>query len=118
MLSLKRFNVDVTKHEPPPKPGGMRVLDSLLGIVEMGQDPQLVYQVAEDLVARAEVGRERYGTYLEAHNGRDATMDAYQEALDLLMYLEQIRIEAHGDPQIADYMSITLMVTLGLRARL
>ncbi len=60
-------------HEPPPKPGKAKVLDLVL----------------KDLTDRAEVGHEKYGTYLETHNGRDALMDAYQEALDLCMYLRQ-----------------------------
>jgi len=45
--------------------------------------------VIQDLVDRANFGREKYGTYLETNNGRDALMDAYQEALDLCMYLRQ-----------------------------
>lgn len=31
----------------------------------------------------------RYGTGLQAHNGRDALRDAYEEALDLTCYLRQ-----------------------------
>lgn len=38
---------------------------------------------------RDRIGRERYGTPLQAHNGRDALVDAYQEALDLVVYLRQ-----------------------------
>lgn len=34
-------------------------------------------------------GRRKYGTPLQAHNGRDALVDAYQEALDLVVYLRQ-----------------------------
>jgi hypothetical protein len=45
--------------------------------------------VIEDIEARKKVGLERYGTLLHAHNGRDALMDAYQEALDLCQYLRQ-----------------------------
>ncbi len=45
--------------------------------------------VIEDMRARDQVGRERYGTPLQAGNGRDALMDAYQEALDLAVYLRQ-----------------------------
>jgi hypothetical protein len=45
--------------------------------------------VIEDIEARKKVGLERYGTLLQAHNGRDALMDAYQEALDLAVYLRQ-----------------------------
>jgi hypothetical protein len=45
--------------------------------------------VIADIEARKQVGLERYGTLLQAHNGRDALMDAYQEALDLAVYLRQ-----------------------------
>lgn len=45
--------------------------------------------VASDLADRAQVGLAEYGTYLETHNGRDALRDAYEEALDLVMYLRQ-----------------------------
>jgi hypothetical protein len=45
--------------------------------------------VIADMHERDQVGRERYGTPLQAHNGRDALVDAYQEALDLVVYLRQ-----------------------------
>lgn len=45
--------------------------------------------VIEDMEARNRLGIERYGTPLQAHNGRDALVDAYQEALDLVVYLRQ-----------------------------
>lgn len=45
--------------------------------------------VIEDMIERDKVGRERYGTPLQAHNGRDALQDAYEEALDLAVYLKQ-----------------------------
>jgi hypothetical protein len=42
---------------------------------------------------RAEAGKKKYGVYLQTHNGRDALWDAYQEALDLVMYLRQRILE-------------------------
>jgi hypothetical protein len=45
--------------------------------------------VQQDIESRAKKGREEYGTRLQAGNGRDALADAYQEALDLCMYLRQ-----------------------------
>ncbi len=45
--------------------------------------------VRADLHKRERVGRERYGTSLQAFNGRDALRDAYEEALDLACYLRQ-----------------------------
>lgn len=45
--------------------------------------------VIADMHDRDELGRKRYGTPLQAHNGRDALRDAYEEALDLAVYLRQ-----------------------------
>lgn len=45
--------------------------------------------VIADMRERDHVGRQRYGTPLQANNGRDALVDAYQEALDLAVYLRQ-----------------------------
>jgi hypothetical protein len=39
---------------------------------------------------RHEFGVAKYGTALRANNGRNAKVDALQEALDLVVYLEQI----------------------------
>ena len=45
--------------------------------------------VIADLRERDKIGTVKYGTTLQSHNGRDSLMDAYQEALDLCMYLRQ-----------------------------
>lgn len=45
--------------------------------------------VLADLTNRALEGKEKYGEPLLANNGRNALWDAYQEALDLAMYLRQ-----------------------------
>lgn len=60
--------------QPPPIPNANRP------IVEL---------VIEDLEERLRIGIARYGTPLQAYNGRDALVDAYQEALDLCCYLRQ-----------------------------
>lgn len=49
-----------------------------------------------DLEERERLGKQRYGTPLYAHNGRDALLDAYEEALDLACYLKQAIVE-RGD---------------------
>lgn len=56
--------------------------------------------VIADIHHRREVGIQRYGTALQAHNGRDALRDAYEEALDLAMYLRQA-IEERDRPAAA-----------------
>lgn len=51
-----------------------------------------------DLVYRERLGQERYGTSLYAYNGREAILDAYEEALDLAVYLRQVIEELMIDP--------------------
>ena len=63
--------------ERPPKPGQEIVLS----------------HVVTDLYRRDAMGRKKYGGPLMTHNGRDALWDAYQEALDLVMYLRQAILE-------------------------
>ena len=50
-------------------------------------------QVIEDIKRRAEVGKQNYGTYLQANNGRDSLLDAYEEAQDKALYLKQAILE-------------------------
>lgn len=64
---------DATRDEPEPDGDGVDVA-------------QLVH---EDLEDRVEEGREQYGERLQAGNGRNALVDAYEEALDLALYLRQ-----------------------------
>ncbi|MBK7107491.1 MAG: hypothetical protein IPH62_19665 [Ignavibacteriae bacterium] len=63
--------------QPPPAEGGEVVL----------------FQVINDLEARAEFGKEKHGDYLRTNNGRSAVWDAYQEILDFVMYFRQYIIE-------------------------
>jgi len=53
--------------------------------------------VMEDMRQRDEMGREKYGTRLQPNNGRDPLVDAYQEALDLCVYLRQAIYESRGE---------------------
>lgn len=64
----------ITDDQPPPQ------LNTSTPIWEL---------VIADMRERDHVGRQRYGTLLQAHNGRDALRDAYEEALDLAVYLRQ-----------------------------
>lgn len=64
-------------HEPPPVPNEKVAVWDL---------------VIADMKERDNTGAAKYGTRLQPHNGRNALVDAYQEALDLVVYLRQ-RIE-------------------------
>lgn len=45
--------------------------------------------VLKDMEERRLHGIEKYGVPVQPHNGRDPLVDAYQEALDLCVYLRQ-----------------------------
>jgi hypothetical protein len=64
---------------------------------EVNDLPCVQDMVVTDIEARKKVGIERYGTVLQPFNGRSSLMDAYQEALDLAIYLRQLLYEEeHG----------------------
>ena len=55
------------------------------------------YLVIKDMNQRNEFGRKKYGTPLKAFNGRDVLKDAYEEALDLVVYLRQAIYERDNE---------------------
>lgn len=57
------------------------------------QRPAVWDLVMQDMNARNEFGKAKYGTPLQAFNGRDALKDAYEEVLDLAVYLRQLMEE-------------------------
>jgi hypothetical protein len=61
--------------QPPPVPNAGRPVWDL---------------VIDDMRERDAIGRARYGTPLQSHNGRDALMDLYQELLDAVVYIRQV----------------------------
>ena len=62
------------------KPGGREVLEI----------------VQADLAKRVGMGMEKYGQALQSNDGRDPLVDAYQEALDLTLYLRKCILERDG----------------------
>jgi hypothetical protein len=57
------------------------------------EGPDITSLVIDDLELRAKKGVETYGKRLSPFNGRNSLIDAYQEALDLGVYLKQRLIE-------------------------
>jgi hypothetical protein len=49
--------------------------------------------VMQDIKDKVDSGIIKYGTVLQSRNGRDALLDAYQEAIDLVFYLRQLIVE-------------------------
>lgn len=52
-------------------------------------NPSIHDLVIDDMKARKQFGLDKYGTLLQAGNGRKSLVDAYQETLDLCVYLRQ-----------------------------
>jgi hypothetical protein len=95
------------------EPRGMTTIDDQPSPVPREGAPSVLALVRADLVAREQIGIERYGTTLNPHNGRDGIVDAYQEILDAAAYMRQVIEEGgtvgrHGaddsprDPQVDD----------------
>lgn len=52
--------------------------------------------VMRDMMERDSFGLRKYNVHLQPHNGRDTLQDAYQEALDLCVYLRTALFERDG----------------------
>ncbi|HRW08807.1 MAG TPA: hypothetical protein P5121_27075 [Caldilineaceae bacterium] len=63
--------------QPAPEPGQATIIEL----------------VRADFDERAEAGFQKYGAYLQAHNGREALWDLYQELIDATMYIRQAIVE-------------------------
>lgn len=92
-----------TQQQPEPRPGGESVTLSLLSYLDFRARTKALLE--DDLMARRDLGIERYGTELTTENGRDPLVDAYQEALDLALYLRQAAITGPSAP--VDLFSLT-----------
>jgi len=79
---------------PPTPPLAAPVVDQPAPIPN--DRPAVWDLVIEDMRERDHLGRERYGTPLQAGNGRDALVDLYQELLDACCYIRQV-IEERGE---------------------
>ncbi len=92
---LKPLREDVnpaTSKEPTPKGSGTDIVDL----------------VKDDIEARAVVGEQSYGERLKAFNGRSGLTDAYQEVVDLTVYLRQVLEERKKIKELVDSISGTL----------
>jgi hypothetical protein len=61
-----------------------------------GKGPPIFDLMMEDIEERKAAGIKTYGEPLKAFNGRDPLVDAYQEVLDLAVYLRQELYERYG----------------------
>ena len=95
---------DAAKRQDMPTGDGEVVLFRLTEYIDRVKaakpewyDMAALARVQGDLTLRAEMGREKYGTYLRVNNGRNVRLDLYQEVMDALMYSEQLVMEGDRD---------------------
>ncbi len=79
-MSLDSFVVSQPAPQPDPSPQPVIVWDL----------------VRKDIDERDLAARVKYGMALQGLNGRDSLIDAYQEALDLVVYLRQELFRRYG----------------------
>lgn len=82
---------------PQPKPhrwGGPSVWDAVI----------------RDMRQRNDMGMQKYGGPLEPFDGRDTLVDAYQEALDMAVYLKAQLMEGERHAKWFDGWSICLSI--------
>jgi hypothetical protein len=86
--------------------------------LSVGRARHLRDQVANDLLVRKNFGLEKYGTTLQARNGRDAVQDLYEELQDAAVYARQRLCEVSEDNLAWPYLYqiyddiVTHLVTL------
>ena len=57
--------------------------------MEIRNQNALIVKVLDDLVDRAQVGKTRHGSVLRIHDGSDGLLNAYTQALDMVIYLRK-----------------------------
>lgn len=113
-------NEAVTREPSPVRNEGPSIWAILIDETRAGHyggDTPEKQHLLEDMATREATGRERCGTPLQAFNGRDAMVDAYQEALDLAVYLRQAQAEGRLQEWNA-LVDAAVMLALRIRMRL
>jgi hypothetical protein len=101
--------------QPPPSKSDSPAIWPLV-IADLCADFSGIEQLIADALDRDAFGSRKYGTRLQAFNGRDPLVDAYQEALDLTVYLRQAIEE--GDEDLRGDYNLALRLAVNLHRRL
>lgn len=93
-MSTRRYSIDDCT--PDEWDVASRTLRAEQPMPTPNEHPTVWPLVMVDMATRGHTGRQRYGTPLQPHNGRDTLRDAYEEALDLAVYLRAAIYERDG----------------------
>ena len=90
-----RLQSGLNTHEKPPTTNKHEpVWEAVIRDIKSAAiDPHIDALLVEDIRERDRIGEKKYGTRIQPLNGRDAIVDAYQEALGLVVYLRQRLLE-------------------------
>jgi len=100
--------------QPQPKPTPNYEVSIWSRIWKKWWFPKGLYSVT---MARQVLGKKKYGTVLQAFNGRNPVQDAVEENLDHLAYVEQVSQEGRLPQivctllQLLDIFSVWVLVT-------
>lgn len=112
---------DYTRGEPAPiKNDGQSIHDLVIAdiIKQYPTDLRPVEghsSIIDELLDRKHFGLEKYGTILQAHNGRDPLRDALDEMVDLLVYLRQAKEEKLGGRSLKRLYDLTVQQAVTLK---
>lgn len=118
-----------TADQPPPTPSShpaswdlvladinaLEARGATPGAMQWASDQASValVDIRDDIAARDLIGLERYGVRLAHGNGRDHLVDAYQEALDFVVYLRteiyKMRLGADHNPPSSEEFTLHLI---------
>lgn len=95
-----------TMRQPAPHNHGAPAIDAL----RPGQPLRALLGdfLSDAAIARAELGRETYGSLLTPNNGRDQAVDALQELADAAVYLAAAWMEAPEESNERHYLVMAM----------
>jgi hypothetical protein len=118
---------DFEKGQPAPKKNKGKSMHDLvrrdLAAINNGSIVQIesVRETMTALMERKNYGFEKYGTILQANNGRDALQDAFEEMMDLVVYLRQYleeissSFDSHGPMERLNMRMVTMVYQQSLQ---
>lgn len=105
--------------QPSPTGGDARpVWEAIVADLMPNATTPAAAKLLEDMQSRDALGRERYGTPLTAHNGRDALLDLYAAELDAVAYAWQCIAEDPGDYTLRSVYHAHVQIALATRRRI
>ena len=112
-----------TQELPAPLPNGPEVWPVLIARLKERyrlRSPDHLAELQAEMEARRDLGIARYGQTLHRDDGRPIGVDAFQECLDLLIYMERdlMRLDASDTFRWGPAFSAAIEAQLGLLAEL